>query len=96
VSGCSVGSEKGWAPAATISTPRLRARSLISLRKPGNSRARSAADAKTGESISTHDCESSEVMSFVPFPAASTPSTAGVSPRETGSTSWNSSSTPTV
>ncbi len=56
-------------------------------RTPGNSRARSAADAKTGESISTQDRESSEVMSREPSPAASTSSTAGISPREPGSTS---------
>ncbi len=40
--------------------------------------------------------ESSEVTRFVPLPDEITPSTAGTRERETGSTSWNSSSTPTV
>ncbi len=94
--GCSVGSEKGWVPAATISAPPARANAPTSRRNAGNSLASPATFPKTGETISTQDRESSEVTRFVPSPAEITSSTAGTRAREAGSTSWNSSSTPTV
>src|SRR5918997_1708210 len=92
--GCSVGSENGWVPAATISTPAPRAISATRRRRAGSSRARSETVSKTGETISTHDRESSEVTRAAPSPASTTAPTAGARGRGAGAPHWEPSSTP--